>query len=76
MAGPQIAVRLHPDLKRRLEDYMEQTGLTASQAVRDLLRQALTDADHPTRGWHEGFAAGHAQAMRAYHQGARLLRTG
>ena len=69
----KISVRLSSDLEERLSDYMAQTGLTQSQAVRDLLRQILTDAEAPSRGWHEGFARGHAECLRAYAEAARAV---
>lgn len=58
----RISCRVDPELDRAILDYGQKNGLTHSQAVRELLRQIVTQASPVTRGWHEGFAKGVAEA--------------
>jgi hypothetical protein len=67
----RINCRIDKELEAALRHFQRHARLpdgrafTRSQAVREVLRQALTSADPPTRGWHEGYAAGFGQAQKA-----------
>jgi len=69
----KLNVRTDADLDRALDAYAKANELTRSQATRELLRQVLQLAEPVTRGWLEGFASGHAEALRAYHQAAAAV---
>lgn len=60
----RLNVRLDAELQRGIAAFAARSGLTISQAARDLLRQALGHANPVDRGWREGFAAGHAEHQR------------
>lgn len=72
----RINCRTDPELEAALEAYRIRNNLNRSQAVRELLRQILTDADDLTRGWQEGFAAGYGEAQEALQRAAADARTG
>ena len=67
-----VSCRLDKELDMALEHFARQNRLTVSQAMRELLRQILTDADPVTRGWREGMAQGYGETMeklqRAMHE--------
>jgi predicted transcriptional regulator len=69
----RLNVRTDADLERALGAFAKANDLTRSQATRELLRQVLQVAEPVTRGWLEGFAAGHAEAQRAYHEAAAAI---
>ena len=71
-----LSCRLDRELDRKIRAYMRRNNLERSQAVRELLRQSLTDADDVTRGWREGFAKGYGEAQRALHQAASDRKAG
>ena len=58
-----LSFRTDPDIEARLEDFMAESGLTRSQAAREIFRQALLDLDPVTRGWKEGFRASYAKSQ-------------
>ena len=64
----QISCRVDRELELAIHHYGKQNGLTRSQTIRELLRQAATDASPLRRGWHEGFAAGHAEYQQTLHR--------
>lgn len=75
MSAGRIHVRLDPELRRAVTTYGVKNGLTISQAVRELLRQAVGQPPEPvSRGWREGFAQGHADYMRQALQGGAQAR--
>jgi len=61
----RISARLDRELNAALRAFARDNNLSPSQALRELLRQALTDADPVTRGWREGFSEGKAEVLRA-----------
>ena len=62
----RLHVRLDRDLQKGIASFAKQSGLTTSQAARELLRQALQSPPEPvSRGWREGFAQGYADHQRA-----------
>jgi hypothetical protein len=61
----RISARLDKELDAALRAYARDNGLSPSQALRELLRQSLSDAEPVTRGWREGFAEGKAEVLRA-----------
>lgn len=76
MATKILQCRIDRELDRAIEHFRAHARLppghpfggrplTRSQAVREILRQALTSATPPDRGWHEGFLAGYAEAEKA-----------
>ena len=69
-----ISCRLDKELDMALEHFARQNRLTQSQAIRELLRQILTDAEPVSRGWREGQARGYAETQeklqRAMHEAA------
>lgn len=67
-------VILDRELDARVMAYASENGLTASQAIRDLLRQIVMQADPPTRGWYEGLTLGQAQALKAQGQAIDQIR--
>jgi hypothetical protein len=64
----RITARIDRELDAALRHYAEQNGLTRSQAIREVLRQSLTNAEPITRGWLEGFARGRSEALSAQQQ--------
>lgn len=76
MATKTLHCRIDRELDRAIEHFRAHARLppghpfggrplTRSQAIREILRQALTSAAAPDRGWHEGFLAGYAEAEKA-----------
>lgn len=59
----RLSCRLDRELDRAIEHYAARNGLTTSQATRELLRQALTDANDISRGWREGFNQAYAEVL-------------
>lgn len=51
-----LSCQLDRELEDALSLYARENGLTRSQATRELLRQALSDAEPVSRGWREGFS--------------------
>lgn len=81
MASNRINCRIDKELERALAHFergfvIRGRPATRSQAVREILRQAITSADPPTRGWHEGFAAGFAEAQEAFAQASGMVGAG
>ena len=74
MAGRSISVRLDEQLASQIDAYAAANDLTKSQAVRELLRQVVTDADEVTRGWLEGRQEGLAQVLSAVQDALERLR--
>jgi metal-responsive CopG/Arc/MetJ family transcriptional regulator len=60
----QLTCRLDRELDKAIKHYAARNRLTLSQAVRELLRQTLTDADDVTRGWREGFSKAYSEMQR------------
>lgn len=65
MASSRICFRVDRELSVAINEYAHRNGLLLSQAIREVLRQKLTDASDVTRGWHEGFAKGYGEAQSA-----------
>lgn len=70
MATRRINCRIDRELDAALSHFEQRFLIhgqpaTRSQAVREILRQAITTADPPTRGWHEGYNRGYADAQEA-----------
>jgi flagellar biosynthesis/type III secretory pathway protein FliH len=65
---PRLNFRTDPDLDKLVRHFAKAHDLTVSQAARELLRQVAGREQPITRGWHEGFAAGYADAQKAAHQ--------
>lgn len=70
MAG-RLHFRLDFDLQKEIVLFAKRNGLNLSQAARDLLRQALGNADPVDRGWREGFALGYAEVTKSMNLAAR-----
>jgi flagellar biosynthesis/type III secretory pathway protein FliH len=60
----RISCRTDRELDKAIGHFAKKNRLTTSQAVRELLRQVLTDADDVSRGWREGFSEGYAEAQK------------
>lgn len=72
----QLTCKLDRELDKSLKHYASRNRLTMSQAVRELLRQSLTDADDVTRGWREGFSKAYADYQREHQAGIGKLKAG
>lgn len=73
---PRRHVRLDSDLDHGVLAFARRHGLTKSQAIRDLLRQALGNASPVDRGWREGFAQGHRDHQLLLHAQAQATLAG
>lgn len=71
---PRLNFRTDHDLDQFVRHFAQANNLTVSQASRELLRQVAGRAKSVTRGWHEGFAAGYADAQKATHQALAKTR--
>ncbi len=67
-AVARLNFRTDSDLNKFVRHFAKRNNLTVSQAARELLRQVAGRAKDVTRGWHEGFNKGYADAQRAHHQ--------
>lgn len=64
----RLNFRTDRDIDLFVRDYARKNQITTSQAARELLRQIIGRAKPITRGWHEGFNKGYADAQKAAHQ--------
>jgi hypothetical protein len=67
----RLNFRTDTDLDKFVRHFAKRNKLTVSQAARELLRQVAGRAKDVTRGWHEGFNKGYADAQKAAHQALR-----
>jgi metal-responsive CopG/Arc/MetJ family transcriptional regulator len=72
----QLTCKLDRELDKAIKHYASRNRLTISQAVRELLRQSLTDADDVTRGWREGFSKAYSDYQREHQTGVAKLKLG
>lgn len=70
----RLSCRLDQELDLAIAHFGEQNQLTRSQAVRELLRQILTNADPVDRGWREGFTLGQAEGQKALQQALHSVK--
>ena len=73
---PKISCRCDPELNRAIDEFADSSGLTRSQAIRELLRQVVGYADPVDRGWREGYTAGMADAAESFQRAAAESRDG
>lgn len=66
MSSRAITCKVDRELDRAIAHYAAANKLTQSQALRELLRQVLTNADDVTRGWREGFTQAYAEFQREH----------
>lgn len=71
----QICAKLDRELDVALSAYAAENGLTRAQALREVLRQALTTADPVTRGWREGYTRGRHEVLKAHSEALDGIET-
>jgi metal-responsive CopG/Arc/MetJ family transcriptional regulator len=70
----QLSCRIDDELDAQVEVFRQANQLSRSQAVRELLRQILTDAEPVSRGWREGYSAAYEETRAAIARAVAELR--